>query len=366
MLELTESSTVTNPGIDREKGIISNVRILGEKSVHSSGKRKYSATGMRKCIQEGSYDDINVFISHKTGGREFTERFGKLRNSVFEQGQDGPCIKGDLHYNTKHPNTEMILEDIEKFGAGLSHHAYGNEGKNNIVENWNPKSVDLVHNASTNKNLFEENDVPQKALTTILKEHKDSDTGKSLSLMIEEFDVDPEKEEVPVDTDPDVELKSAIANVMKSCVDKFATGEIDLKELMQKFKELAKKMDMDKPSKPKEDKEETPDEKEESMDSKLKVEYAALKESQAKLEEKLAKADAKSTLQESSIEPTDIRISMLTKCESDQDKKALLESWEPQQSSKPNAPRNSPPKNKGNSTSYKELKESTSFFKTKA
>jgi len=364
--------TTSEDKIDSERGIIKDVRILGSSSKNSGGKRKYSKQGMAKRIKENAYDGVNVFLTHKSGERQYTERFGKIRNTTLSEDSDGPCIRGDLHYNRKHPNTDMILEDIVRFDSGLSHHAVGREGRDHIVEDWSVKSVDIVHNAATNKSLWESEPLEttiKELYETLSDKLKESLHGKFLKLLVEE---EPDAQvETSEDMTPEDMLRKAISDVMKANVDSFAKGDIDIKALLANLKELGKKAESKKPAEPDSaDKEpnvddaETPPEEEPTESIKDTKEDDMLKEEVATLKTKLAKAEAKTELQEHSIDPTDIRISMLSKCEGEE-RKALLESWETTNTNR-NAPRTSPPKNKGEVKSYNELKEEAGFYATKS
>jgi hypothetical protein len=141
--------------VDRDKGIIYSVKILGWES--DNGRRYLPEAGQKAVpLYEGS----KVFLDHpekRQATRDDDDAFGRLHNVHWEE--DG--VYGDLHFFKSHPMAARVCEDVERgLGVfGMSHNAQG-EGETvdgvfviqRIVE---VRSVDLVSEPATVKNLWE-------------------------------------------------------------------------------------------------------------------------------------------------------------------------------------------------------------------
>lgn len=143
--------------VDREKGIIYGVKVLG---LDSKNKRRYLPEAVRGSLS--MYEGIKVFCDHPEQGkpnapRKDRDAFGKLVN--LEWTPDG--TRANLHYFKSHAMAATVCEDVERgLGVfGLSHNAVG-EGEtkdgifvvSKIIE---VRSVDLVSEAATVENLWE-------------------------------------------------------------------------------------------------------------------------------------------------------------------------------------------------------------------
>lgn len=156
---LVENSPVRQrgtPRVDLEKGIIYDVKFLGNES--ENGPR-YGFECRKKALP--LYEEAIVHQNHPKG-RKDTERpvqdwVGVLRNVRAEA--DGSY--GDLHMRTKHQDYPVLMEAAEKFWTkfGLSHVAYGAGRKVNGVEDVQEialvRSVDIVLDPATVSNLYE-------------------------------------------------------------------------------------------------------------------------------------------------------------------------------------------------------------------
>lgn len=144
------------PRVDRERGVIRRVKVLGLESVNG---RRYLREAVKAAVP--LYEGASVRINHlhdKDKDRPSEDVFGWLRG--VEQDGDG-CLYGDLHYLKAHPMADRVAEAAERNPLlyGLSHNAQG-EGEpedgvfvvRKIVE---VHSVDLVADPATNKGLFE-------------------------------------------------------------------------------------------------------------------------------------------------------------------------------------------------------------------
>jgi len=143
--------------VDREKGVIRGVRILGPSSLNG---RKYAPQAIERA--RSLYEDRPVNIDHPGGDthsaqRRVSDRFGWLKAIEFREGG----LRGELHYLKSHPQAEAVIEAAERNPAlfGLSHNADGRlsrKGSEYLVEEIvGVRSVDLVADPATTKSLFE-------------------------------------------------------------------------------------------------------------------------------------------------------------------------------------------------------------------
>jgi len=172
------------PRVDRDKGIIYGVKVLGRTSVntHKSGANKgtrYTDQAMQACsrrIAEGL--EVNTNHMHEGGDRDVNDGLGKLLNpKLTPEG-----VFADLHCLTTHPMWERVAEAAEKMpdAFALSINAWG---KGEIEDGWfvindlpaaSFQSVDLVRNGGTNRSLFEsQTGVRSMTLYELCKKHSD-------------------------------------------------------------------------------------------------------------------------------------------------------------------------------------------------
>ncbi len=143
--------------VDREKGIIHEVKIIGH--VSSSGRR-YSPTALAeaKSLYEGARVNVNHGNPARPGeDRNFYDWFGALHN--VRESQDG--LYGELHYLKTHAIADRVCEAAERFPDkfGLSHDAVVMESHHDGVTVYNTisrvRSVDLVCKPGTTRGIFE-------------------------------------------------------------------------------------------------------------------------------------------------------------------------------------------------------------------
>lgn len=159
-LPITEAFT-RQPGplkVDRERGVIYGVRVLG---FSSSNNRRYTREGVQRAVLDGHYSGTKIYVDHapnQRGPRPSRDLFGKLENAHLRE--DG--VYADLHYLTKHPLAESVVEDCERgLGLyGLSHNALAGDwafdnGTQVVRSIESVTSVDLVSDPATNTNLWE-------------------------------------------------------------------------------------------------------------------------------------------------------------------------------------------------------------------
>lgn len=147
----------TSTKIDKEKGIIYGVKLIG---FESKNNRAYPAQVLKKAVN--LYEGVKIYLNHPekdpTAQRRYQELIGVVRNARFIEGSGN---YGDVHYNPKHPHAEQLAWDVEHQpeSVGLSHNAllsYKNVGGKTVVEEiLKVRSVDLVTEPATTANLFE-------------------------------------------------------------------------------------------------------------------------------------------------------------------------------------------------------------------
>jgi len=151
--------------IDREKGVIQGVKILG---LESANGRTYLKEAAARAI--GLYEGAKVNVNHPKGSpsgpRDYQDRLGTLRGVHIEQAGGG--IRGDLHFNPKHALAEQLLWDAEHApeNVGFSHNVEAKcsrrGGKQVVEEITRVQSVDLVADPATTRGLFEQKTTPTK------------------------------------------------------------------------------------------------------------------------------------------------------------------------------------------------------------
>ncbi len=149
--------------VDREKGLIPGVKLLGTMSRKG---RQYPAAVMAKALP--LYEGMRVNVDHVDPGqrRSLRDRIGLVKNVTLKE--DG--LYGDFHFNPKHALAEQIAWDAENApqNLGFSHDTRGatrNQGGKVVVESIDKVlSVDLVANPATTAGLFEssDNDTPNR------------------------------------------------------------------------------------------------------------------------------------------------------------------------------------------------------------
>ena len=146
--------------VDREKGIIKGVKIIG---FNSQNGRKYTPEALKEAVP--MYEGIKVNIDHPENGptqqRSSHDRFGKFINVRFQENEG---VFGDLLYLKNHPLAESVCEAAEREELndvfGMSHNAQGEgmvDKKNVFVVSkiTEVRHVDLVADPATTKSLTE-------------------------------------------------------------------------------------------------------------------------------------------------------------------------------------------------------------------
>lgn len=165
-LRLTEDfiGSAPTPKVDREKGIIFGVKVVGLESpngvaeIPQARSRRYLTEALKAAV--GLYEGAQVNLNHETRSgqdRDVEDGFGRLVNVRVEE--DG--LRADLHYLTTHPMAARIAEAAERMPEqfGLSpHHFVRGELRGDVyvvTEIRAVESVDIVRKPATTRGLFE-------------------------------------------------------------------------------------------------------------------------------------------------------------------------------------------------------------------
>lgn len=159
--------------VDREAGVIRNVKVLGLKS-HNG--RTYPKETIARA--KGMYEGAKVNVDHPAGDpsspRSYSDRIGVLQNPRVGGADDG--LFADFHFNPKHALAEQLCWDAEHSpgNVGFSHNILakidGPKGRTVVEEITRVQSVDLVADPATTNGLFEglnETELQTKGDTTM-------------------------------------------------------------------------------------------------------------------------------------------------------------------------------------------------------
>lgn len=155
--ELRESFYGSTAKIDREAGLIRDVKFLGLAS--PSKNRVYTDDAIAKALP--LYEGKPVNLDHVTDakhGRSVRDRIGIIVNCRHRPGDGGYA---DLKINPKHPLAESILWFAENSPSaiGMSHIGFGKgrveKGRQIIESIERVQSVDIVGDPATTNGLFE-------------------------------------------------------------------------------------------------------------------------------------------------------------------------------------------------------------------
>ncbi len=154
---LIESGSGSQRRVDKERGIIHDVFLIGNRS---SNNRFYPPETLREAAP--LYESAPVNCDHPDdpdAPRSVRDRLGVIRNvRVTENG-----LRGDLHLIRSHPMADSVLESAINPALhkvwGFSHNADGEcdvEGGKTIVRRVTElRSLDLVSDPATTQGLFE-------------------------------------------------------------------------------------------------------------------------------------------------------------------------------------------------------------------
>jgi hypothetical protein len=143
--------------VDRQRGVIRGVKILGLKSRNG---RTYLPEALSQAA--GLYEEAKVNVNHPRGNpggpRDYQDRIGVIRHVAARLGEG---LFADFHFNPKHALAEQLLWDAEHApeNVGFSHNVQAQtrrQGDHLVVEAITKvQSVDLVADPATTRGLFE-------------------------------------------------------------------------------------------------------------------------------------------------------------------------------------------------------------------
>ena len=149
--------------VDREKGIIYGVKILGGQSKNG---RTYTEDAMRQAV--GLYEGAKANVNHPKGPnakapRDVEDRLGSFREV---EHRPGSGLFGNLHYNPKHRLAESLAWAAENSPTdmGFSHNVEARTSRQNgrvfVEAITQVNSVDLVADPATTNSFFEHTEEP--------------------------------------------------------------------------------------------------------------------------------------------------------------------------------------------------------------
>lgn len=226
--------------IDREAGIIHDVKVMGLKS---RNRREYLREAVTRAIP--FYENVEVCIDHQFegGNRSMRDRWGVLKN--IRQLEEGDLI-GDLHYVRSHRESDALLEWAERFPDkfGLSHDAFGDSTVKNGVEVVHDiagiRSVDVVGKPATNKGLFESEGTRMKKtkVKALLEANKKLKVASALLESMGDM-TDPTVMEMDMEYAPELDAEGQVDAAFKAAVMAIMdNAELDTEGKMSAIREL--------------------------------------------------------------------------------------------------------------------------------
>jgi hypothetical protein len=327
-MNLTETNHSSGHQVDREAGVIRNVKILGRTSGNG---RVYSDKAIADAV--GFYEGIDVNIDHPSRSKPNAERSMADWAGVLEGVKERPDgVYGDLKLLQKHALAPQIMEAAERMAGnfGLSHNAQGKvtgpKGKQVVESLGSVRSVDIVRSPATVAGLFEsieiEDENMKKTIFEAIKEEFPDTAAGAIELL--------EQDGVAGVVPPEAEAPAggALDGVKQSLADEavkiFLDPNIDARETGKQVGELAKvaeqvaaKLEGKKPEAPKEEPKEDEPMIPESLDTK-------------RLGELTHKAEVRDVLEEAGLRKADLSDRQAKLLESAVDRDAmdsLMESW---------------------------------------
>lgn len=214
--EYVDNRGVKLTGIDREKGIISGVKILGPESANGN---TYPPSTLRESVS--LYEGAKVNVDHAgtpAAPRSYRDRIGSLRNVQLRP--EG--LFADFHFNPKHPLSEQLLWDAERSpeNVGFSHNVDAGTrmlaGRKVVEEIRKVCSVDLVSDPATTGGLFEQKQ-KETAVKTTIKKILESVAKKTKGYSILE-DMGAAVADVPVEVAADESADDQIKKAFRAAV----------------------------------------------------------------------------------------------------------------------------------------------------
>jgi hypothetical protein len=144
--------------IDRDKGIIFGVKLLG---LESRNGNSYQPAALKSAAH--LYENAKVNLNHQDKAelgkpRDYEARMGSIKNVTYSEGQG---LFGDFHFNPKHRLAEQLLWDAEHSPGNLGFSPvhdvkFRRDGGRRVVEAIHKViSVDLVADPAATRGLYE-------------------------------------------------------------------------------------------------------------------------------------------------------------------------------------------------------------------
>lgn len=192
--------------IDREKGIIRGVKLLG---IRSKNRRDYDTPGVRVSAQK-LLSGAAIYIDHPktaTDARSYKDKFGVVGKEV--KYVPGQGHFGDIHFNPKNQVAEQFIWDVlfapNTFGMSINSAVkYADDGRRNktgdqVIESIEVlRSLDVVTRPGTTDGIFESEEDEIMDLKTLREKHPElvtellKDNSKSVT---EQAELDAAKKE---------------------------------------------------------------------------------------------------------------------------------------------------------------------------
>lgn len=165
--------------IDREKGIIRGVKLLG---VRSRNRRDYDTPGVRESAKK-MLAGAAIYIDHPkdaADSRSYKDKFGVVGKEITYVPGQGHF--GNIHFNPKNQVAEQFIWDVlyapNTFGMSINSSVkYADNGRRNksgdqVVESIELlRSLDVVTRPGTTNGIFESEEEPTMDLKTLREKH---------------------------------------------------------------------------------------------------------------------------------------------------------------------------------------------------
>lgn len=215
--------------IDRAKGVIKHVKVLGKNSPNKHGRKdcegtEYSDAALNKSL--GLYEGRKAYIDHPKNRNAKAERSmrdlaGTFRNCTLES--DG--VYADFHFPPTSANGILVADwaEHDPTAFGLSHNAVGTgrvKGKKQVIESIDHvRSVDIVCDPATTRGLFESKEKPM-AIKTIREAIEELGLTKEAKTLLEMEGIGDMPADGTAEGDtPESHLANAIGAFVKSDID---------------------------------------------------------------------------------------------------------------------------------------------------
>lgn len=199
--------SISEDRIDRDKGVIRGVKLLG---IRSKNKRSYDTKGVQESATR-LLPNTAIYIDHPqsaTTPRSYRDKFGVVGKSV--EYKPGEGYFGDIHFNPKNQVAEQFIWDVlfapRSFGMSINSAVkYANDGRpgkdgDKVVESIELlRSLDVVTRPGTTDGIFEsETEEEIMDLKTLREKHPELVTeilAESTKTVTEQAELDAARKE---------------------------------------------------------------------------------------------------------------------------------------------------------------------------